>query len=251
MKNVFVKFCVLVSLMSCVFVMPGYASDLYVGFAGGAQKLTSDVSVDYSYPGIDTAIVSGDFNSSNDSGMGDFYFGVVSQPIPNKMSLALEFNLTGFLAETEEHYSSVDSDLTMNTQWKYNLGVSLIPGVLLGDKTTVYTRMGLGYGEYTNKVSGTLQENPPYIDIPGYTQNFSEHDFSYRLGVGIEQQIHPQWSLRLEYDYWHYNAVNPDDSHYGSGNPTVVSYTLHPESNTIMLGLSYHYYQSGGADLVL
>ena len=244
MKNQWIVYGLVLSVLGG----SAFASDIYVGVEGGFQSLNSDMSVSV----VDADGINQGNNSSSataDGGVGDVFVGVVSQPIPHKMSLALEANLTGFSAETSASYYDSYTDFTARTQWKYNFGVSLIPGYLLTDTTTLYARMGIGYGEYTSKGSGNVDKFAPAQNIPGYLGDFIDHDFSYRLGAGVETAITPKWYVRLEYDYWHYNAVDPDD--FSNENQNVVSYTFHPSSNTVMLGVSYHFYQSGGADLVL
>ena len=113
---------------------------------------------------------------------------------------------------------------------------------MLTDKTTLYARMGVGYGEYTSTDTDGMNNDTTVQNLPGYYGNFVAHDFSYRLGLGVETYFMPKFSARLEYDYWHYNAVTPAD--YGT-NPEV-RYTFHPSSSTVMLGVSYHFYQKGG-----
>lgn len=239
-----VYFCGLCSLSNSIF-----ASDVYVGVAGGFQSLTSDMSTTTTATGFGV-VGNSSSHAAADGGVGDVYVGIVSQPIPHVMTLGLEANFTGFTAKTDVSYFDLsDGSFSANTQWKYNFGVSLIPGYLLTDSTKLYARMGIGYGEYTSSSDNELTQYVNVQDLPGYNGQFSEHDFSYRLGVGVETMIAPKWSVRLEYDYWHYNAVDPDD--YYDDNNNVISYTFHPSSNTVMLGMSYHFYQSGGADLVL
>ncbi|HAG62345.1 MAG: hypothetical protein CMF55_06390 [Legionellales bacterium] len=238
-----VYFCTLCSLSSSIF-----ASDVYVGVEGGFQSLTSDMSTNTT--NMLGTVGSSSSQAAADGGVGDVYIGIVSQPIPHVMTLGLEANFTGFTAKTDVSYFDIsDGSFSANTQWKYNFGVSLIPGYLLTDSTKLYARMGIGYGEYTSSSDNQLTEYINVQDLPGYNGHFSEHDFSYRLGAGVETMITPKWSVRLEYDYWHYNAVDPDDFNDSNGN--VISYTFHPSSNTVMLGVSYYFYQSGGADLVL
>lgn len=240
-----VFFCMLCSLSSSIF-----ASDVYVGVAGGFQSLASDMTT--STTNLVGAVGSSSSQATADGSVGEVYIGIVSQPIPHVMTLGLEANLTGFTAETDvSYYDIAGGSFSASTQWKYNFGVSIIPGYLLTDTTKLYTRMGINYGEYTSSSDNQLSDSStfPVQNLPGYKGQFSEHDFSYRLGAGVETMINPKWSVRLEYDYLHYNVVHPDD--YYDGNNNVISYTFHPSSNTVMLGVSYHFYQSGGADLVL
>ncbi len=238
-----VYFCTLCSLSSSIF-----ASDVYVGVEGGFQSLTSDMSTNTT--NMLGTVGSSSSQAAADGGVGDVYIGVVSQPIPHVMTLGLEANFTGFTAKTDVSYFDIsDGSFSANTQWKNTFGVSLFTGYCLTDSTILYARMGIGYGEYTSSSDNQLTEYINVQDLPGYNGHFSEHDFSYRLGAGVETMITPKWSVRLEYDYWHYNAVDPDDFNDSNGN--VISYTFHPSSNTVMLGVSYYFYQSGGADLVL
>ena len=241
---------VVAATLSSLTVSTSYASSLYAGFSAGAQDLSYDMSLVETHSVAPIIPTSYEDSFSANGGIGEIYLGVKSQPIPNKMSLALELGLTGLLAETEEHYNDdIIGSTTIDAQWKYNIGLSLVPGIMLNDKTTLFTRVGFGYGEFSSESSGELSESANATKVPGYIGKFSDHQFTYRLGAGFERAINPQLSLRLEYDYWHFNNVEPDDFTNQTG--FVDSYTYKPESNSIMLGLTYHFFQSGGPEQVL
>ncbi|MAR84388.1 MAG: hypothetical protein CMF55_06320, partial [Legionellales bacterium] len=117
-----VYFCTLCSLSSSIF-----ASDVYVGVEGGFQSLTSDMSTNTT--NMLGTVGSSSSQAAADGGVGDVYIGIVSQPIPHVMTLGLEANFTGFTAKTDVSYFDIsDGSFSANTQWKYNFGVSLIPG---------------------------------------------------------------------------------------------------------------------------
>ncbi|KGP62588.1 hypothetical protein EP47_08880 [Legionella norrlandica] len=84
---------------------------------------------------------------------------------------------------------------------EYGMQVALLPGILVTPKTLAYGRIGYGYELYKNS----------YVtDIPVvFPKRFSNSPWisEYILGIGINQKLLKQISLRLEFQYVDVNNI--------------------------------------------
>lgn len=124
-----------------------------------------------------------------------------------------------------------------------SLSLSLLPGIYFSDSGMVYLRLGFIVSDFaTNSGAPNGQPDSGYL---GPTGNLDEAAWGGIFGVGIEEQITPVMSFRVEYDrteYWNFNLTGsstPSGNAQGIGTEVVKSnYDL--SNNQVMVGILFH-----------
>lgn len=140
-----------------------------------------------------------------------------------------------------------------------NFGIDLRPGLLLGDASLFYARVGVEYNRIKiNSNVASLETYPtpafpvqeePLISLP---LNIHRNLPGLRLGCGLEQYITESIALRLDYIFTYYKSIMLSGSNSGSFQSQnfaslialsqSAAVKIKPYNNTVLLGLSYYFY---------
>lgn len=216
----------------------------YAGVAGGVESLTIKSDANYEYG---SAITSPDSSASDShsaiGATGELYLGLATQPM-GRFYLGTELNVSGMTGSASTVFEDPNvgtayagGDSAYDTQVSYALGISVLPGFVLSDKTLLYSRVAYELVGFKNTVNDD-NVNPASAGI-------SKSAPAFRLGLGAERFITSSLSLRVEGDYWHANTVNNSFKY----TPPPVGDTYSTESNidyhtdliTGLVGLTYHF----------
>jgi outer membrane immunogenic protein len=103
----------------------------------------------------------------------------------------------------------------------------LVGSIPVFQRTELYGFGGLAYGEFDYRVDGTGMVGPVAID-----SNLTE--WGYALGLGLEQELNENWSVRLEYQYMNFGSIRLQDAW---GAETVAT----PDFGSVQFGVSYSF----------
>lgn len=136
----------------------------------------------------------------------------------------------------------------------YEAGVDLRPGVFLAPCTLLYGRLGVGYNKL--KLHSSFSDNFLQVSAAGVAlsptieQTIQKHKHkklgSFRLGVGLEQNICDNITIRTDYVNSSYRSVTTKvDQNFSTGT-TTASFSHKVEvrrfiNNTVTMGMSYYW----------
>lgn len=130
-------------------------------------------------------------------------------------------------------FGSIDADFTLRSPFT---GAAQDLGVEYDDTWAVGMRLGLA------RSCCTL-----WYMTAGYTstdvtfEQFSERLDGYFLGLGVEQQLHTGWSLKLEYRYSDFSEENIVDLRFAGCAPCRDKIDFDSEMHAVRLGISYKF----------
>lgn len=106
-----------------------------------------------------------------------------------------------------------------------NFGISVLPGVLVADKTVFYGRLGYSAANFRSVTSDVSLQN-----INAYVSGF-------RYGLGIKQNFTPNLGVRLEYSHVSYTslAMNTLDG------IVAKNTSLYPQTTQVEFGVVYSF----------
>ena len=115
------------------------------------------------------------------------------------------------------------------------------------DQVLVYATGGFAYGGVSGVASTTLGINLPISGQTSYpyTVNTGGNRTGYVVGGGLEYQIAPLWSLKIEYQYIDLGSGSGFVGYHLDNNQGVVVdrargyYTIEQNFNTVRVGLNY------------
>lgn len=202
-----------------------WSNTFYLGAEGGPNladfKQTSSV------------VSPGSFNVKNGAhfsgtGLLGSLFGGYALTI-KQFYLAAEANISISSLDSNSFNSEFVHSSFSNTDYKMQHGfsISALPGYLFTKSTLFYVR--LGYANTNFKVSTTD------ISLANINKNLD----GFRYGVGIQQTINPNFSVRLEY-----NQISYQSTSFTKIDPVGMvtkSTKITPQTNQVMLGLAYNF----------
>lgn len=202
----------------------------YIGAAGGPEGAFFNQHahvVGYSPQAISFDVLA----TNHFSGTGGFgsLFGGYGK-IYNQYYLAVEGNgnisSVNYEMKNDEyvHNNFATTFFTM----RYSGGVSLLPGIFLGDNTLLYGRVA-----YTNARLKIIEGADPSI------QDIIKNVNGIRYGVGIRQALSPQWIFMMDYSQINYQSVK---SHTFDPIGMVAKDTrITPNTAQLALGIIYNF----------
>ncbi|HKK12623.1 MAG TPA: outer membrane beta-barrel protein, partial [Flavobacteriaceae bacterium] len=98
-------------------------------------------------------------------------------------------------------------------------------------KTLFYGLAGITSGKFTTNLWSGLDP------IEGKGNETSEYKTGYTLGVGIEQLVYKNISIRAEYSYSDFGAISSETN----GGLSTYKYTFDHKLSIYKLGLSYNF----------
>jgi opacity protein-like surface antigen len=139
---------------------------------------------------------------------------------------------------------------------KNELAITFNPGIVINKTTLIYGKIGPTWGRFTS--DGDLlfaSAVNPTTQLNGYSQ-FNEgasYKAGLRLGLGIEHYFMQHLSLKLEYLNSNYGQVTSGKTYSApilvngatdpvfAGSMVTQNNTARVQTNTVMLGLTYHF----------
>jgi outer membrane immunogenic protein len=103
----------------------------------------------------------------------------------------------------------------------------LVSSIPVFQRAGLYGFGGVAYGDFDYRVNGAGVVGPVAID-----SNLTE--WGYALGLGLEQELNANWSVRLEYQYMNFGSVRLQDV---GGAETVAT----PDFGSVQFGVSYSF----------
>ncbi len=144
-------------------------------------------------------------------------------------------NTSGFANNLQPFQNTLTFKNTLEVK-SFGYGIDLRPGFMLSEDAMLYARVGVGMNKLLPTYSETKFGTPTvFIDA----NKKAKHKASLRLGVGIEQRIFDNLTLRADYTFTQHKKVNRTLSTVN--NLTKVKLDSKAVSNTVMLGLSYYW----------
>ncbi|HHF7372273.1 TPA: outer membrane beta-barrel protein [Legionella anisa] len=135
--------------------------------------------------------------------------------------------------------NNIDGLIKVNFYAKhtYDVGISILPGFFVNDRSLFYARVGFVNGEFEMKGSGfAVFPTSAGQQVPF---NFSRNVYGAQLGAGLETQLSESVYLRAEWDF----------NRYKSFQETVLKRTgqregdlifSNPRVNQFKFGLNWH-----------
>jgi len=127
-----------------------------------------------------------------------------------------------------------------------NGGVAFPGGVLVNSNSnqlgSVTGRLGYAWGPtllyakggYAFKDSNNLTAS--FGGVPVAFTTDSNHRDGYTVGAGLEYMFAPNWSAKLEYQYYNFGSTT-----FTSGPAEIVGARFNSDEHTIKAGLNYHF----------
>jgi len=186
---------------------------------------------------FDTALV--------DASVGGGVFAGIGTKLTRLISMGLEGfvdfgggnakNVYRFYGGTRNLINGLNS-VTFSAKGEWDAGISLLPGIFINDKATLYARVGYINGRYS------YQGNPSAI-FPGgagNAQNFSKSTNlnGLQLGLGIQAHFNAHFSCRTEWDVNSYQSTSVPIINSRILNEGSLTFR-HPLINQFNFGLIY------------
>lgn len=151
--------------------------------------------------------------------------------------------------------NEIISTIAINGNTKAQLtnefAVTLDPGIVIGQNTLFYGKIGPAWGNFDVKGSSSYSQNIGGFATVGGSTGFKDDGYQegLRLGLGVERYISSQFSLKLEYLHTGYDTIhsaNQDVTSIGATVPGVTGSLSHSakveaNNNSVMLGVNFHF----------
>lgn len=128
----------------------------------------------------------------------------------------------------------------------WHWGVDFRPGVLLTPQTLLYGRVGItqAHVKYSSIVSNVLVLGPT-TSVISVNERAKRCQHFLRVGLGVEQFLCPQFSLRWDYAYTKYKFLTTQNGAFQPGTTNVLSVSdsnrLSLRTHELTLALSYYF----------
>lgn len=233
------------SLLPCSFIEAATSESLalhqglYIGGELGYDNATMDYHFLFPFTtSHGPSTLDGNNHSAATGFVGGGFLGYVLM-LTNHLSLGVELLANGSTASTTtqtvyDHYHDIglyDGDgYSSRIAIKNNVGVSLLPGILVSHTALVYGRLGYSQAHMSGHESIIFYSEPLGLSqsTTPYTINASPNGFSY--GAGIELAVAPRVSIRGEFVHTDYQSIK-----------TQLNNQISMSDNQAMAGLIYHF----------
>lgn len=249
-----------ISIVSAAEATPFFS--FYAGAMGGYSNLQDKYSIDcYSKSIIPPATYTSQtkLDLTNNGVSGDIFLGVRHsfRKLPINIRLEGEAELNSNKIKSSSSIPPVPPEKTqlpsinITQQQTYNVGISFLPGIYT-ENNLLYTRIGYRVSNWQSNADhgasyvARIESNDGILGVPGKHNNILQ---GISLGVGFESIFFKGLSLRMEYDYTHYQNLK---SHYNiayKSNPLNTApnefrdynYSSDVNTNQILMGIAYYF----------
>lgn len=227
----------MMSALAAAIAMPAYAHDhgfIWEGSYAGAHlggtfsNSNRAIDLDYYNSAIETTQLKkeGSFTGGIQAGHNWQIDNIV-------LGAEADFSLFG-INNRGQSFIQPDTDYTAKTNWQATF--RLRGGVLVTDDMLVYATGGLALGRVRYEVIDDCDTFPCGGDM---VYAAGKRNLGYTVGGGIEHAISPEWSIKGEYLYTHYQGrtVSGESIIWGD------AYDFHFNrfsTHTVRVGVNYH-----------
>lgn len=152
---------------------------------------------------------------------------------------------------TQERNSNLSFSQKTTVELTNQFSLAVVPGIVFKKNTLFYGKIGAAWGNFDVKSSTNYSQ---LVDAPiTLSSNNSFSDSSYEngllLGVGMEQFVTKNLSIKLEYNHINYDTIHdntPTASPINSNEPIPITGSMtdsagvSASTNSVMLGIAYH-----------
>lgn len=185
------------------------------------------------------------FDWATDGFDGDLFAGYNHIFLNSRHTLGAE--IFGSLSSMNDDYNQNNTagiTTNANVKLKNSYGISLIPGYLLSNDTTVYLRFGYinSAFSYEDNGNGVLGQPGSGAVLTGIPADISKRRTGVELGAGSLTMLSTHLALREEYDYARYAGLKTNQAvTTNPGIPGTGSVDIRPTQENFSLSLLYFF----------